>query len=97
LMEGVKTWLSSQAADLLDTSVTIPTVTTLKSSLNMCVLSVYNNLFLIACFVNRSPEVTFRIALIYIWVYILSRVWATTDAVWIGNWIHWTLIERNYK
>jgi hypothetical protein len=28
---------------------------------------------------------------------ILSRLWVTIDGVWIGNWIYWTLTDRNYK
>jgi hypothetical protein len=28
---------------------------------------------------------------------ILSRVWVTIHGVWIGNWIYWTLTDRNYK
>jgi hypothetical protein len=48
LMQGVKTWLNSQAADFYDTdmknlfhdtTVSFPVVTTLKSSLIMYVLS----------------------------------------------------------
>jgi hypothetical protein len=68
LMEGVKTWLSSQAADCFDTgykyllpdttSASIPAVTMLRSSLSMYVF------FIIACFANSSLEVTFSIALI---------------------------------
>jgi hypothetical protein len=62
LMEGVKRWLNSKAADFFDTgiqktSASIPAVTTLSSSLSM------NKFFLIACFVNSSLEFTFRIAL----------------------------------
>jgi hypothetical protein len=46
------------------TSASIPTVTTLRSSLSMDVFFVYNKfVFLIACFVNSSPEVTLQIAL----------------------------------
>jgi hypothetical protein len=36
----------------------------------MHVFFVYNIFFLIACFVNSSPEVTFRIALILIRVHV---------------------------
>jgi hypothetical protein len=28
---------------------------------------------------------------------VLSRDCPTIDGVWIGNWIYWTLTERNYK
>jgi hypothetical protein len=73
LMEGVKTWLSSRATDLFDTgiqelildmtSASIPVATTLRSSLSMHVFFVI--FFLIACFVNSSSEVTFRIALVF--------------------------------
>jgi hypothetical protein len=31
------------------------------------------------------------------WEKILSRDWVSVDGVWIGNWIYWTLTERNYK
>jgi hypothetical protein len=64
LMEGIKMWLSSQAADLTQayknlflntTSTSIPAVTTLRSSLSMYVCS--KIFFIIACFVNSSPEV----------------------------------------
>jgi hypothetical protein len=72
LMEGVKTWLSPQAADCSrqayknlfpDTSVSILAVTTLRSSLSMYIF-VYNNFFLISCFFNSSSVVTFRITLV---------------------------------
>jgi hypothetical protein len=72
LMKGVKTWLISQVADISDTGIQklitqykclIPVVTALRSSLNMYAFFVYNPFFLIACFVNSSLEVTFRIAL----------------------------------
>jgi hypothetical protein len=65
-MEGVKTWLSSQATDFFHTGIQKliphmtcarnPAVTTLGSILSMYVFLVYNNFFLIACFVNSSPE-----------------------------------------
>jgi hypothetical protein len=75
LTEDVKTWLNSKIADIFDTgtqyintfpdtSASIPAVTTLRSSLNMYVFFVYSTFFLTACFVNGSPEVTFRIALV---------------------------------
>jgi hypothetical protein len=38
------------------TSATIPAVDTLRSSLSMFTLFGYNDFFLIACFVNSSPE-----------------------------------------
>jgi hypothetical protein len=51
------------------TSASILVVTTFRSSLSMYVFFVYNNIFfLIACFVNSSPEVTFQIALVY-WMF----------------------------
>jgi hypothetical protein len=56
LMEGVKTWLSSQVANVFDTgiknlfpdatSASIPAVTTLRSSSSMYVFFVHNNIFL---------------------------------------------------
>jgi hypothetical protein len=56
LMEGVKTWLRSRAADLFDivntyknlfpnTSASIPVATTFRSSLCMYVFFVYNEFF----------------------------------------------------
>jgi hypothetical protein len=50
-------------------SVSVPAVTTLRSSLSMYVLF----LFFIACFVSWSPEVTFRIALICTYIYYIYR------------------------
>jgi hypothetical protein len=47
-----------------DTTVSIPAATTMRSSLSMYVFFVNNIFFLTACFVNSSPEVTFRIALV---------------------------------
>jgi hypothetical protein len=48
------------------TSVSIPAVTTLRSSCSIYVFSVIIKLlFLIACFDNSSPEITFRIAFLY--------------------------------
>jgi hypothetical protein len=71
VMEGVKKWLSSQAADFFDTnlfpntaSASVPVVTTLRSNLSVDVIFVYNFFSLIACFVNSSPEATSRIALV---------------------------------
>jgi hypothetical protein len=48
------------------TSASVPAVTVLRSSLSMYVFFFVHNkfCFLIACFVNSSPEDTFRIALI---------------------------------
>jgi hypothetical protein len=75
LMEGVKTWLCSQVAECFctgtqhlfpdTTNASFPTVTTLRSSLSVYLVFVYNTIFyLIACFVKSSPEVTFRIVLV---------------------------------
>jgi hypothetical protein len=47
-----------------DTNISIPAVTTMRRSLSMYVFFVNNTFFLIACFVNSSPEVTFRIVLV---------------------------------
>jgi hypothetical protein len=54
-MEGIKTWLSSQAADFYDTgiqkiipdatSASIPAVTMLRISLSMQVFFICNNIF----------------------------------------------------
>jgi hypothetical protein len=72
-MEGATKWLSSQAAHFLDTgtqvvfphtSVSIPAGTTVRSCLSMYFL--YILFFLVACFVNSSPGVTFRITLVFI-------------------------------
>jgi hypothetical protein len=73
-MEGVETWLSSQVADFFDAGVhkLIPRYDKclnsggdyVESSLSMHVFLAYNIFFLIACFVNNSPEVTFRITLV---------------------------------
>jgi hypothetical protein len=45
-----------------DISASIPGVTTLRS---MYVFSVYNKFFLVACFVNSSPEITFQISVVF--------------------------------
>jgi hypothetical protein len=47
------------------TSASILEVTTLRNSLSMYVFLLYNNFFLIACFVNSSPKVTFWVALVF--------------------------------
>jgi hypothetical protein len=68
LMEGVKTWLNFDTGikNLFhDTGTSVPAVTTWKNSLSMYVFFIYNNFFRIVCFVNISPEVTFRIALVF--------------------------------
>jgi hypothetical protein len=67
-MEALKTWLSSQVTDFFDTgiqnvfsditSASIPAVTTLRCSLSMYVVFVYNIFFLISYFLNSSPKVT---------------------------------------
>jgi hypothetical protein len=46
------------------TSASVPAVTTLRSSLSVNVFFVYNNFFLIACFVNSTLEVPFQISLV---------------------------------
>jgi transposase len=71
LMEGVKIWLTSQAADFIDTGIQ-----KLILRYDKCLSSdddyvekyfkfvrliVYNNSFLTACFVNSSSELPFRI------------------------------------
>jgi hypothetical protein len=47
------------------TSSSILVVTTLRNSLSMYVFFIYNNFFLVACFINITPEVTSRIALVF--------------------------------
>jgi hypothetical protein len=64
LTEGVKKWLSSQAEGSFctgtqnlppDTTASFPTVTTLRSSLSMCVFFVQNTtFFLIICFLTAN-------------------------------------------
>jgi hypothetical protein len=74
-MEGIKTWLSSQAYKnlFLDmTSASVPAVTMLSSSLSVYVFFIYNNFF--HCFVNSSPEVTFQIALIILVTFWLKNI-----------------------
>jgi hypothetical protein len=64
-MESERKWLSSQAYKNLfpyTTSASILAMTILRFSY-VCVF-VYNDSFLTVCFVNSSPEVNFRIALI---------------------------------
>jgi hypothetical protein len=73
-MEGAKTWLCLQAADTGikslfsdQKSASIQAVTTLKSSLSVYVfLYVIKFVFVIACFVNTSPDISLRIALVYL-------------------------------
>jgi hypothetical protein len=70
LMEGVKTWLSSQTADFFErgiknvfpnaTRASVPGVTTFRSSLSLYVYFLFNTFFLIAYFVNNSSEITFE-------------------------------------
>jgi hypothetical protein len=74
LMEGVTAWLRSQVANFLTqaykilfpdmTSALIPAATTLGSSLSMYLFFVYNIFFFSASFINSSPVVTFRIAVV---------------------------------
>jgi hypothetical protein len=77
LMEGVETWLSSQAADFFETGIqklfpimtnaSSSVVSMLRSNLSMYIFFVYV-FSLTACFVNSSLklEVTFRIAVVYV-------------------------------
>jgi transposase len=66
LMEGVKTWLCSQAADTDiqnlfsdEKSASIQAITTLKSSLSVYVfLYIIKFVVLVTCFVNSSPDIT---------------------------------------
>jgi hypothetical protein len=73
-MEGDKKWLGSEAEDFFDTGKQklIPRYKCINSGgdyveniLSMYVIFVYNTLFLIAYFVNSSPDVTFRIAILF--------------------------------
>lgn len=63
LMESVEKWLNPQATDFIDIgikilfsdiSASVSAVTSSKSSLSMYVFLVYNNKFLIACFIKSS-------------------------------------------
>jgi hypothetical protein len=66
LMEGVKTWLSSQAEDSFDTgiqnllpdktSASIPAVTTLRSSVSMYLFFVYNTFFSLLVFLTAHRK-----------------------------------------
>jgi hypothetical protein len=88
-MEDVKMWLSSQVADFFDTgiqklrphvtSASIPTVTMLRSSLCVNVFLYIILSFLVACFVNSSPEVTFQKALIYSYIHDKLIKWLLID------------------
>jgi hypothetical protein len=71
-MKGVKKWLSSDGrlpghmhtkTYSPNISTSISEVTMLRSSLSVCIYILYNIFF--SLFVNRSPEVTFQMALIY--------------------------------
>jgi hypothetical protein len=74
VMECVKTWLSSQAADFFDTSIQkliaqwhVPQFWRWLcwEVAQVCMYFLYIIIFLVtACFVNSSPESTFWIALI---------------------------------
>jgi hypothetical protein len=75
LAEGVKKWLSSQAADFFHKGIQklIPRYKCLNSGGDYVekhlkyvrIFFVYNKIYyLIVCFVNCSPEVTFRISLV---------------------------------
>jgi hypothetical protein len=51
------------------TNASILVVTTLRSSWSMYVFLIRNKcFFLVVCFVNSSPEVTFRIALVFLYL-----------------------------
>jgi transposase len=58
LMEGVKTWLSSQAADYLDTkSASFPAVTTLRSSeVHVCTYFLYIIIFLLLILLTANQS-----------------------------------------
>jgi hypothetical protein len=78
--------------DMTNTSVTA--VTTLRTSLSMYALYVffvYNNLFLIACFVNSSQEVTFIIALVLLWLQLLLV--QQGDIIYICSISDWLLLR----
>jgi hypothetical protein len=66
-MEGVKTFLSSQAADFFDTVIQ-KLIRMLRSSVSTYVFFfLFTRIifsFLIACFFNSSQEFAFRIALV---------------------------------
>jgi hypothetical protein len=73
-MEGVKTWLSSQVADVFDSgiqslfldriSASITAMTTVRSSLNVYVFLCIQWLFPHCLFFSSSSEVTFQVTLI---------------------------------
>jgi hypothetical protein len=76
-MEGVETWLSSQAADFFDTGIhkRIPRYKCLsaegdcvRSNLITYVFFLYNKI-VPHCFVSSSPEATFRIALVSVYLH----------------------------
>jgi transposase len=74
LMEGVKVWLSSQAADFFDTGIHThipwyakclsPSDDYVEKLVKYVHIFVYNNFFSRCLFVNSSLEITLRIALI---------------------------------
>jgi hypothetical protein len=80
LVESVKTCVRSQAADFFDTGVQklIPQYKCLNSGGDYVkkIRTYFRTqyFFLVDCFVNSSPEVTFRIALVYIYIYIYMCV-----------------------
>jgi hypothetical protein len=89
-MEGVKTWLRSQAENFFDIGIKelIPRYDKFFNSggdyvekqLKYVRFFVYSNFFLIACFLNSSPKVTFRKAFVcmfvcmYIYIHIFKVI-----------------------
>jgi hypothetical protein len=55
-MEGVKTWLSSQVADFLEIGIQ---KLCCEAVYGCTYFFIYIYFFLVACFVNSSPEFTF--------------------------------------
>jgi hypothetical protein len=91
MMEGVRTWLSSQAADIFGTGIqnlfpdtTCASILAVTTQLKFVIqLS-----FLIAWFVNSSPEVTFRTTVVFcskFHFYDLKYLNCQTAAVWMAR------------
>jgi hypothetical protein len=71
-MEGAKTWLSSQAYEILfpDTIASIAAVTTLSNSLCMYVFFVYSKFFSSLLVLLTAHRILFSEKNMYIYIYI---------------------------